>query len=158
MDYIGIATLIISVGTIFLFVRQNRIASDATKSQNVLVVVEYLMSAEIRTARHHVLTKLKNKKYKDWSKSDIGMADQVCASYALAASLMNKHYVAKDIFLDDWGPSITNNYNILKKHLRTRQKEAGNRYWDDFDWLNQEVVSWEEKNYPKGKKRQQISD
>jgi hypothetical protein len=53
--------------------------------------------------------------------------------------MVRQHFVDGLPFIDNWGPSIVNCHRILEpfmEHMRTAMTE---RYWDDFDWLAQEV-------------------
>ncbi|MCW5732949.1 MAG: hypothetical protein KIS73_02425 [Enhydrobacter sp.] len=140
----ALGTLVSGIALILL-IRQNRIAQEASNSQNVLSLINFLLSEENRQARTHVWKNLKNKDYKKWNQKDIEQADRVCASYTSAATLIKRSYASKEFFLDEWGTSITSAFEILRPHLRERQKTAGARYWSAFEWLYNEVVSYESK-------------
>lgn len=140
LDFLTLVGLVV---TNMLMIRQNQIARRTSDSQNLLDVITFLQDEETRTARRHVLQKLKKKKRSEWAKDDFRHADKVCATYDIAGRLMRSKYVDPEIFLDDWGNSIRRCYLILQDHLNVRRKQAGKRQWDDFQWLYNQVVKWE---------------
>ena len=120
--------------TFWIYYFQLRSMRQASKGQNLLSVTSYLQQSEVRSARTHAITVLKDKEYSKWSEDDRQHASLVCSTYDVAAIFIKSGLYDKDLFLDTYGPSLSKCYKAVKPFcddIRTPGK-AGARYWDDF--------------------------
>jgi hypothetical protein len=122
------------LATFWIYYFQLRSMRQASKGQNLLSVTSYLQQSEVRSARTHAITVLKDKEYSKWSEDDRQHASLVCSTYDVAAIFIKSGLYDKDLFLDTYGPSLSKCYKAVKPFcddIRTPGK-AGARYWDDF--------------------------
>jgi hypothetical protein len=137
------------LGTFFVYYFQLRTMQcqlnavrDSSTAQNILEVVNFLQSNEVREARTIVRVELEKKDISEWSATDRQAASIVCANYDVAAVLLREELVPIEPFIDNWGPSIKHCYEVLLPYIREMQHpdRSGPSYWDDFGWLYEKVA------------------
>jgi hypothetical protein len=133
-----IATIFIA-GTFFIYYLQLRAMKNTSKAQNILSLISFLNSKENHDARKHILSNLALKEFNMWDENDRSEASQVCASYDTAGLLIHNGIVEKAIIIENWGPSILKCHDILAPFIKELRSNMGPRYWDDFDWLDQQI-------------------
>jgi hypothetical protein len=129
------------IATFWIMRRQLVVIRDGATGQNILSLVNYLQSPDVRDARTLVRRDLRSKPYANWSDVEKRSADAVCANYDVVAVLIfQEKLVPKEPFLRNWGPSIVDCFEILRPHILELQKpeNSGPEYWDDFAQLYQE--------------------
>ena len=130
----GITGLAI-LATFWIYYFQLRSMREASKGQNLLSITSYLQQSEVRNARTHAITVLKDKKYPTkWTKDDRQQASLVCSTYDVAAIFIECGLYDKKLFLETYGPSLNKCYKAIKPFcddIRSPGK-AGAMYWDNF--------------------------
>ena len=101
---------------------------------------------QARTKVIKVLSKKKPDSFSEWSEEEKRCADKVCATYDIAAILIRMGFADKKIFTDNWGTSIRKCYLALEQRIKYRRSTSDQRYWDDFEWLYNQVIEWEKQN------------
>ena len=145
VDIIGTTALVI---TLWLFLRQLRImqkqlkeTSKASNSQNLLTLMNFLQSKEVRNARTHVIKRLESKDYDGWTEKDKDLGATVASSYGSAGVILYTGVPDIKPIIKSWGYSINKTHKILKPLIDERRKEAGPGYWYYYDWLNNKVIA-----------------
>lgn len=116
---------------------------DSSTAQNILEVVNFLQSNEVRDARTIVREQLRKKRMSEWSESERRAAARVCSTYDVAAILLREKLVPIEPFTGNWGPSIKDCYEVLLPYIQEMQspEKSGPEYWNDFGWLYQQVMA-----------------
>lgn len=137
---IGVAAL---VATLIVYWHQLRTmqgqlgaARDASQSQNVLTLIDYIQRADHRDARR-TLFKLENKLFDDWSIEDQKFAEMACSGWDTVGLVLRNTTIpgALEVIVGNWRHSI-HRCHILTGQLRDRLRdERDPDFWDDFDWL-----------------------
>ena len=131
---------------VFALQQQVELARSASLAQNTLSLINYLQSPDLQEARRIVIQKLAKSEYSGWKQSDdrIRSASEVISSYDVAAIVIRLGIVHREVFLDNWGPSIEVCYQVCKPLIEELQqpKNRGPRYWNDFVWLCDEVQKY----------------
>lgn len=127
------------LATFWIYYFQLRAMREASKGQNLLSVTSYLQQSEVREARTYAITVLKQKEYSNWSEDDRQKASLVCSTYDVAAIFVKYGLYDKNLFLETYGPSLSQCYEAVKPFCdEIRSPEAaGKKYWDDFVELAQ---------------------
>lgn len=114
---------------------------DSSVAQNILAVVNFLQAEEVRSARTIVRKDLRSKSMESWDEGECQAASRVCSTYDVAAVLLREKLVPLGPFVENWGPSIKDCYQILLPYIRTMQAptHSGPTYWNDFQWLYEQV-------------------
>jgi hypothetical protein len=118
---------------------------DATRQgsngQNILALVNFLQTEDIRAARTMVFQDLKEKHFTTWNEQEIRAASKVCSSYGVTGVILKTGVIPTKPFLENWGTSILRSFEILVPYIREMQKpeNAGSQYWSTFEWLYQQV-------------------
>ncbi len=107
---------------------------DSSRAQNILEVVNFLQSNDVRAARTVVREQLRNKDTSKWDDLERQAASRVCATYDVAAILLREGLVPIEPFTDNWGPSIKDCYEVLLPYVQEMQQpsRSGPEYWNDF--------------------------
>jgi hypothetical protein len=123
-----------TLGMLGIFYDQLRASRAAATGQNILALVNFLQDPYVREARTIVRGKLKDKaSYMDWTREDKHAADIVCSTYDVAAILIfQERLVPAKPFVENWGASIRDCFEVLGPHIQEMQKHSGSAYWDDF--------------------------
>src|SRR5438552_12042568 len=110
---------------------------DASRAQNILSVINFLQSEDVRSARTIVRRDLRGKPMAEWDNLEQQAASRVCSTYDIAGILLREGLVPLAPFLDNWGPSIRDCYVVLLPYIRKMQlpEHSGPSYWNDFGWL-----------------------
>ena len=147
VDIIGTTALVI---TLWFFLRQLGIMQDqlkesrkASNSQNLLTLIDFLQSEEVRKARTHVIKRLEGRKYVDWTDEDKDFGATVASSYGSAGVILHSELLDISPIITSWGSSIKNTHNILKPLIDELQIYNGPGYWYYYDWLNDKVIASE---------------
>lgn len=133
-----IATLFVG-STFIVNYFQLRTMNKASEAQSVLSLISFLNTSGNHLARKHVLSTLREKKYEDWDETDKAAASKVCSSYDTAGLLIRDGTVKGTPILTNWGPSILHCFMILSPFITDLRKNMGNQYWDDFEWMHNQI-------------------
>lgn len=127
--------------TFFVYWRQLKAMRHASAAQNMLALVNFMQTEDVRDARRVVIKELVNRPFSSWKPGEERAAALVCSNYGVAAIVIREGLVPADPFIKNWGPSIKLCHNVLKDYIINMRKpeNAGPTYWDDFDWLQGEV-------------------
>ena len=144
-----VATCVIAATLVVYFLqlrtmrRQLETSKEAATASNILGVVNFLQDEQVRKAREVVRKRLRSKTYNDWDEEEKREAARVCSTYDVAAILIRSKLVPMKLFVENWGPSIEDCYDILKPYIEEMQRpeHSGPAYLDDFGWLYNEVKS-----------------
>lgn len=122
---------------------QVKLAQSASLAQNTLSLINYLQSPSLQEARRVVIARLAKSEYSKWKQSEerVRQASEVISSYDVAAIIIRLGIVHREVFLDNWGPSIEVCYDTCKPLIEELQRSdnRGPAYWNDFVWLYDEV-------------------
>ena len=76
------------IATFLVYRGQLRAMRDAATGQNILSLVNFLQTNEVREARRIVRENLRQKTYSEWSAAEKLAASMVCSNYDVAAILI----------------------------------------------------------------------
>lgn len=135
-------SLVVITSTFVVYFFQLLAMRSASRGQNILALVNFLQTTEVRDARHLVRNALAGKTFDQWSEEEKQIASLVCGSYDVAEILIKHKVVEADPFVENWGPSIVHCHGILKPLIAERRSQPHNgpKYWDDFDDLAARVL------------------
>jgi hypothetical protein len=110
-------------------------------AQQILSLLNFIESEEVRVAREVVYTVLHRKHLSEWTKSELEAASRVCASFATTGRVLRTGIVPIEPVLEGWEPALRRCYQILEPFLREKQKpeNGGPQYWAGFDWLHSQL-------------------
>lgn len=116
-------------------------AQQSMNSQNLMTLVGFLQSEDVREARGVVIKSLRTKSLSDWDEADKRAASLACSSYDIAAIMIRLGGVPAKPITDNWAPSIRTCYEVVRPWIEEMQKpeNAGPAYLDDFGWLYSKV-------------------
>lgn len=131
------------IATFIVYALQLKAMRQSSRGQNILSLVNYLQAQDVREARRVVRKTLKEKSSKSepWNDSEERAASLVCSTYDVAAILIRSGVIPSKPFMENWGPSIRDCYEVLRSYIKRMQlpENSGPEYWNDFDWLYQQV-------------------
>ena len=131
------------IATFIVYALQLRAMRKSSEGQNFLSLVDYLQAQDVREARRVVRTTLKEKvsNSEPLCDSEDRAASLVCSTYDVAAILIRSGVVPAKPFIENWGPSIRDCYEVLRPYIKKMQQpeNSGPEYWDDFDWVYQQA-------------------
>ena len=142
---IGIA-IIATFGVYYFQLRtmQKQLAAskDASVAQNILALINFLQTEDVRASRTVVRKDLRSIPMDKWNKQQVEDASRVCATYDVAAILIREGLVPAKPFVENWGPSIRECFVTLRPFISSMQssQNSGPEYWNDFEWLYEQVV------------------
>jgi hypothetical protein len=134
--------------TLYVYYRQLRTMrgqldemKHGAEAQNILAVASFIQDEEVRKSREVVRVNLSKIPYNDWTKDHKRDASRVCANYDIAAIIIRLGIVPRDLFLENWAPSVQYCFEVLKPYIEEMQKpeNSGPKYWDDFVWLYEQT-------------------
>ncbi len=130
------AALLLATVTVYYFqlcTMQGQLsaAQDSARSQNLLALVNYLQSKDVRDAREVAFKSLRFKSFATWDEADKKAASVVCSSYDIAAIMIQLGGVPAKPITDNWGPSIRICYDAVRPWIDEMQRadNAGPTYW-----------------------------
>jgi hypothetical protein len=129
------------IAMIFTWLAMSKQINEMRKGstgQNILALVNYLQSQDIRDARTVVRRDLRGRKFDQWTPEERRKADLVCSSYDVVSLLILKQKLApSEPFVENWGPSIRDCYDILSDYVHHLQSpsNSGPGYWCNFQKL-----------------------
>ena len=111
-------------------------AQEASRTQNLIALIEYLQTPELREARS-ILFLLEGVPLADWTHEQRLAAERVCSAYDVVAILIRDGGVphAREIIAENWGYSIRRCREVASELITETRKSRGQNYWDDFEWL-----------------------
>ncbi len=143
LGVVAVLAFLVSVITAWVSIGQwkvNRSQLEATRqtrrTENLLVLFQYLHQAEFRDARN-VLRDPKVREVNDPA------AKKVSSSFDFAGLFVRADLVDNDIFFWYWGDALRNLGDVLESFLETEQLKdlTGRQYWKDFAWLIEQAKS-----------------
>ena len=141
-----ISTLVLLL-TIGVMIWQNVITRRASQSANVMELIKFLQDEDAHNARQMVYTILRDKPLAFILEDDSrkSAVTKVCTTYDIAGLLLRNDFAKKEIFLESWGPSIIDCYQILYEFILHRRGEIAHDFWCDFEWLYRQAVKHHQK-------------
>jgi hypothetical protein len=121
-------------------------ARQASTSQNILAIVNFLQDHDVRAARQTVRTVLSSKDFAAWDNRERWTASTVCSSYDVLGIMIRHRLVPREPFVQNWGPSIRHCHEVLKDFIAEMRKQSGPQYWGHFDWLYEQVKGGQAEN------------
>ena len=91
-------------------------------AQQILSLLSFIESDEVRAALTVVYTKLHQKHFSDWTESELQAASRICASFATVGAIVRSGMVPAEPLLQGWEPPLRRCYQILEPFLREMQK------------------------------------
>ena len=144
LGWVQVIATVFVAATFVVYLFQLRAMRAASAGQNILTLVSFLQTPDVRSARHRLLVITRGKAYDAWDHEDRAAASLVASSYDIAGITIRLNVVRAEPFLDNWGPSIVGCYQILQPFIAEMRRAMGARYWDDIVWLQDQV----RKKYP----------
>jgi len=123
------------LATLWVYYGQLRAMRSGATGQNILSLVNFLQTPHVRESRTIVRQQLKGKSYDAWTPEEKRAADMVCSTYDVAAILIfQESLVPARPFVENWGASIRDCYEILLPHIQEMQRpdNSGTEYWKAF--------------------------
>lgn len=134
--------------SVYLVLRQLRAMSvqieatqHASEAQSIISIVNFLQTAEARSARAAVRSSLSKVHHDSWDEAQERDASAVCANYDVVAALLKAGLIRnKHVVVDNWAPSIRHCHQILSPFIDAKRTANGGdtKYWKNFDWLKTE--------------------
>ena len=114
---------------------------ESSRAQSAMAIVSFLQSAEARASRQCVRAILSSKPHTEWSEEEKAHASLVCANYDVIASLLKANLAPIELFVANWGPSISHCHQVLSPYMVELRAKPGAHpaYWSNFDWLHAKV-------------------
>ena len=133
-----LGTLVIAA-TLIVYFFQLRTMKEASNAQNILAVVQFLQTKEVREARGTVRKILKTKDVQTWTDIERDDAATTCSSYDVAAILAFNGLIDVNLLVEHWGPSIKECFEVCKPYIDEMRSMSGPIYWDDFELLYEQI-------------------
>jgi hypothetical protein len=130
------------LGAFYYAHKQLAVARESAMGQNILAVISYLQTGEVRAARMLVIKELGSTDFRNWTEEQRHAAALVCSTYDITSVLVRQGYVPLNPIVQNWGPSIRKCHQALAAFIGYMQSPEmnGPAYWDDFSWLYQEAI------------------
>ena len=127
--------------TIGVMIWQNVITRRASQSANIMQLIQFLQDEETRNARNIVYTEIRNQDLDTILVNErfVWAASKTCVSYDIAGLLIKHGFAKKEIFLESWGASIIDCYQILADFILHRREEIWEEFCKVFEWLHQQA-------------------
>lgn len=104
--------------------------------------VEILQSESVRDDRGKIFN-IQDKSYSEWSTEEKKIGERVCHTYDQVGIMVRAGMFPKILIVDSWGYSLRRIWPILKPLVYDyRLKKDSNEFWDDFEWLAGEAISF----------------
>jgi hypothetical protein len=134
---VAFLALLAAVATVLMSRLQLKDAKRTTRVQNLMNLLHFLYDRDLSEHRKTVRTGLGEKMLAEWTDEEMQAARSVCSSYDFAGLLVRGGLVPEDLFLESWGPSIRDLYEILAPYLQSAQSSglSGQDYWSSYTWL-----------------------
>jgi len=147
---VQIITALALLLTLYVYYRQLRTMAgqleasrSANSAQNILSLVTFLQAPDVRMSREVMRIKLAKKSFDRWTDDERSDASRVCSTYDVAAILVRLGLVPIRPIVETWGHSIRHCYEVATPLILEMQRpeNSGSTYWDDFGWLNEQVIN-----------------
>ncbi|MBX7220047.1 MAG: hypothetical protein K1Y36_08880 [Blastocatellia bacterium] len=89
-----------------------------TDAQQILSLLNFIESNEVREARTIVRRNLPGKPFSDWTESEFMAAVRICTTYAATGAVLKSGLVPLEPFWEGLDPSFRQCYRILEPLLR----------------------------------------
>jgi len=142
---IGAVGLLLTLSLYYLQLRtmgkQLEEMRHGTNAQQILSLLSFIESDEVRAAWTVVYTTLHRKHFSKWTESELQAATRMCASFATVGAIVRSGLVPIEPLLQGWEPSLRRSYQILEPFLQEMRKpeNGGPQYWIEFDWLHSQL-------------------
>ena len=129
--------LLASVAAVLIARLQSKAAKRTASVQNLMTLLHFLYDRDLSKHRKTVRSDLGEKKHAEWTEEDRRAAHSVCSSYDFAGLLVKGGLVPEGLFLESWGESVCDLYEILTPYLQSMHAESqsGHEYWSSYSWL-----------------------
>jgi hypothetical protein len=134
-------TLVINYRQLRTMAEQVAAVRRSTNAQQILSLLSFIESDEVRAALTVVHTTLHRKHFSDWTESELQAASKTCISFATVGAIVRSGLVPVEPLLEGWEPSLRRCYQVLEPFLREMQKpeNGGSQYCIGFDWLYRQL-------------------
>jgi len=131
-------TLVINYQQMRTMAEQVMAVRRSTNAQQLLSLLTFIESDEMRAALVVVYTTLHRKHFSEWTESELQAASRICAGFATVGAIVRSGLVPAEPLLQGWEPSLRRCFQILEPFLREMQKpeNGGAQYWIGFEWLH----------------------
>jgi hypothetical protein len=121
--------------------RQLAAMQRGTDAQQILSLLSFIESDEVRAALTVVYTILHRKHFSKWTESELHAASRMCSIFATVGAIVRSDLVPVEPILEGWEPTLRRCFKILEPFLREMQKpeNGGPQYWIGFDWLHSQL-------------------
>lgn len=141
MQVVEIIAYISIALTTIIYLFQFIIMRKSCYAQNTITAMNLLSTPDVQQARKVVITKLKNKSSRKWSREQIKCAELVYTSYDEVGILVKNKYVGQKLILKIWGRSIVQCSDILIEYLRDLHlKMPDAMHGAHLLWLRNEIA------------------
>ncbi|MGH9882384.1 MAG: DUF4760 domain-containing protein [Pyrinomonadaceae bacterium] len=112
----------------------------SSRSQSLLTLIDLLQRPATIEARG-ILFGLEGKDSTGWTREERLAAERAISAYDIAGILIRDGAVpdGKRVLTDNWGYSIRKCHQIASPYIAETRKTRGNKYWDDFEWLANQI-------------------
>jgi hypothetical protein len=135
-----VATLIVYWRQLVAMRGQLFAMQQSSRSQNLLTLIDLLQQPSVVEARR-VLFSLEGKDMNNWTQEERIAVERAISGYDIAGILIREGAVqeGKRVLVDNWGYSVKKCHRIAGEYLNELRKVRGPVYWDDFEWLAEQV-------------------
>ena len=139
-----VATLVVYWRQLIAMRGQLAAMQHSGRSQSLLTLIDYLQRPGTPEARG-VLMGLDGTDFQEWTREQKLAAERAISAYDVAGILIRDGAIsdAKEILIDNWGFSIRRCYDIAAPFIADTRKTRGEGYWDDFEWLAEQIPNAE---------------
>ena len=136
-----VATLIVYWRQLAAMRNQLSAMQQSSRSQSLLTIIDLLQQPAVVEARR-VLFGLDGKDRAKWTQQECIAVERAISGYDIAGILIRDGAVpdGERVLLENWGYSIKKCHRIASTYLSEVRKVRGQRYWDDFEWLANQVA------------------
>ena len=135
-----VATLIVYWRQLVAMRGQLSAMQQSSRSQSLLTLIDLLQRpATVEACR--ILFSLEGKDITRWTQEERLAAERSISAYDIAGILIRDGAVqdGKRVLIDNWGYSIKKCHRIASAYVTEIRKARGHLYWDDFEWLANQV-------------------
>mgnify|MGYP000866687735 CR=1 FL=1 len=138
-----VATFVVYWRQLVAMQAQVTAAREASRTQNLLSLIDYIQRPEHRQARRHLFALDRSGK-SDWfpDSEDQRQAELACSAWDTVGLLLRRTTIpdATQMIVDNWRHSIWRSHTLttaLRDRLRVEREP---NFWNDFDWLASQAL------------------
>ncbi len=121
--------------------QQLKTAQEASRTQNLLSLIDYIHHPEHRTARY-VLINNKDKPLSQWTPEERTKAERACSCWDTVALIVRNTQIdgATELVVAHWRHSIRSCYSAAAELMDELRQHRDVDFWDDFEWLGKKAI------------------